>query len=268
MTTAHHALKTGIFAAAIALAAPNAFAQAFDAVRLYGAAPGNDGGTVGAAVFAAYEYLGSDQRLNLVLPLLDYQWANGWFAGISNGIGFNFSDAPQLQYGLRLTADRGRKENRVNALRGMGNVDAAAEGGAFFNYSLPQGVFLTSSARYGAGANHKGLVVDLGTGYLTQIAENWHLGAGANITLANARYMQSFFGVSAAQSAASGYKVHTAGSGARDVRANLALTYSAGPKTSITTALSASSLLGDAKDSPLTRKRTAASVVMAINHAF
>ncbi len=268
MPHGHQPLKTVALCAALALAASSAFAQSFDAVRLYGATPGKDGGTVGAAVVAGYEYLGSDERSALVLPVLNYQWANGWFAGVTNGIGYNFSDSPQLQYGLRLTADKGRKEGRASALSGMGNIHAAAEGGAFFNYAMPQGLFLTSSIRYGAGSNHKGLVVDLGAGYLTQIAPQWHLGTGVAVTLANADYMQSFFGVSGSQATKSGYAFHTAGSGARDVRANLALTYSIDQSMSVTTALCASSLLGDAKDSPLARKRTAGSAVIGVTYAF
>ncbi|MDC8773538.1 MipA/OmpV family protein [Roseateles albus] len=268
MNTALHHIKILAFAAGMALAAPSAFSQAFDAVRLYGAAPGKDGGTVGAAVVATYEYQGSDQRSTWVIPVLDYQWANGWFAGISNGVGYNFSSSPQMQYGLRLTADKGRKERRANALHGMGDVDAAAEGGAFFNYSLPEGLFFSSSIRYGSGVNNKGLVVDLGAGYLTEIAPNWHLGAGVGITLANAHYMQSFFGVSAVQSAASGYTAYSASSGARDARANMALTYSIDKRTSITAALSVNSLVGDAKDSPLTRKRSSEMGVVAISYAF
>jgi outer membrane protein len=237
-------------------------------VRLYGAAPGSDGGTVGAAVVATYQYQGSDERKNLVIPLLDYQWANGWFAGFTNGVGYNFSTSPQMQYGLRLTADKGRKESRASALQGMGDVDPSAEGGAFFNYLLPGGVFLTSSARYGSGDKHQGLLIDLGAGYLTEIAPMWHLAAGVGATLANARYMQSYFGVTAAQSARSGYQVATASSGARDVRANVALSYSINPRTSATAALSVSSLLGDAKDSPLTRQRTAELGVLGVNYAF
>jgi len=268
MTAANHRLKTLTLAAGIALAAPNAFAQAFDAVRLYGAAPGKDGGTVGAAVIAAHEYQGSDKRRTLVLPVLDYQWANGWFAGLNNGIGYNFSDSPQMQYGLRLTADLGRKESRASALHGMGDVDPAAEGGAFFNYALPQGLLLTTSVRHGAGADNKGLVVDLGAGYMTEIAAKWHLGAETGITLANAHYMQSFFGVTGAQSAASGYAVYSPGSGARDVRAKVALTYSIDQRTSVTAVLSESKLLGGGKDSPLTRQRASESAVVAVSCAF
>jgi outer membrane scaffolding protein for murein synthesis (MipA/OmpV family) len=267
MTAHHHRLKTLLLGAGIALAAPHAFAQAFDAVRLNAAAPGKDGGTVGAAVIAAYEYQGSDKRSTLLLPVLDYQWANGWFAGVTNGFGYNFSDSPQLQYGLRMTANPGRKQSSADALRGMGDIDAAAEGGAFFNYLLPQGMYLSSSLRYGA-AKGKGLLLDLGAGYATAIAPKWHLAAGAGVTLANAHYMQSFFGVSGAQSGASGYAMSTAGAGARDLRANVALTCSIAPGTAVTAALSATHLLGDAKDSPLTRKRSSGLAVVAVTWAF
>jgi len=268
MIFAQNRLKILALAVGAALAAPNAFAQAFDAVRLYGAAPGKDGGTVGVAVVSGHEYQGSSARSTLVIPVLDYQWANGWFAGVANGIGYNFSNSPELQYGLRLTADKGRKESRTSALRAMGNVDPAAEGGAFLNYSLPQGIFLTSSVRYGAGGNYKGLVVDLGAGYMAEVAPQWHAVAGVGITLANAGYMQPYFGVTSAQAASTGYPVHSARAGARDVRGNVAITYSFDPKTSVTAVLSASSLLGDARSSPLTRKQTSETGILAIARAF
>lgn len=268
MRFAHDQIKTLALAFGLALAAPAAFAQAFDAVRLYGAAPGQDGGTVGAAVVAGYEYPGSAIHRTLVIPVLDYQWANGWFAGVANGVGYNFSDSPQMQYGLRLTVDKGRKESHAGALHGMGNVDPAAEGGAFLNYSPTRGLYLTSSLRLGAGRGNKGLLVDLGAARLAEIAPRWHLVTGASITLANADYLQSYFGVTGAQAAATGYATHAARAGARDARANAALTYSFDPTTSVTTALSTSALLGAARSSPITRRRTSTSAVVAVAHAF
>lgn len=260
--------KRAALAGAIALAAPSAFAQAFDAVRLFGAAPGQDAGRIGLATVAGPTYAGSENRRVRAFPAFDYQWANGWFAGFSNGIGYNFSDAPRLQYGLRLTADLGRKERRDAALRGMGDIDATATAGAFFNYVLPAGVFLTSSLRHGSGNHRDGTVLDLGAGHSLALPRPWRLGVGVAATLVNAAYMQSHFGVTPTQAAASGYAVYTPGAGARDLRANLALTYSFDARTSLTTALSASRLLGDAKDSPLTRKANTVSGVFALGYAF
>ena len=251
-----------------ALASLHVHAQAFDAVRLYGAAPGKDGGLVGAAVLAGAEYQGSDERRTLAVPVLDYQWANGWFAGVTNGIGYNFADSQRMQYGLRVTADFGRKESRASALRGMGDVDARAEFGGFFNYALSPEVSFTSSLRYGAGNDRKGLIVDLGGDYSIEMGAHWRVGLGAGISLANAEYLQSFFGVTAAQAAASGYRAHAPGAGVRDGRVSLSLTYMASPRVSVTAGVTASALLGDAADSPLVRKKTSVQGLLAATYAF
>ncbi|MEY4750894.1 MAG: hypothetical protein RIQ60_3108 [Pseudomonadota bacterium] len=245
--------------------APPVCAQAFDTVRLYGP---RDGGTFGGVLIAAHQYQGSDERRTLVLPVLDYQWASGWFAGVSNGIGVNLSDTPQLQYGPRLTVNLGRKESRSEVLRGMGDIDPAAEVGAFLNIALPQGPSLTSSLRLGSGTGRQGLLLDLGANWSTRLAPQWLLGTGSGLTLANAHYMQSFFGVNSAQSAASAHGVYTVDAGARDLRASLSLTHRIDPKFSVTAVLSVSHLLGPAQDSPLTRSRTSGSGVLALACAF
>ncbi len=255
-------------AASLGLPAQIACAQAFDAVRLYGAAPGKNGGLAGLAVIAGHEYPGSDERRLLVVPLLDYQWANGWFAGVTNGLGFNFSNRPDRQYGLRVTADLGRYEKRSRALRGMGDVEPSAEVGAFFNHLFSRAFFASSSLRVGSGEHHKGALLDLGAGYSSELAPRWRLGAGLAATLANADYLQSFFGITPAQSATSGYASYTPGAGLRDVRLNVSLTHRFNPRLGITAALSASTLLGDAKDSPLTRQQTAVNGILALSYAF
>ncbi len=261
-------LLASIVVVGATLAATSVHAQAFDAVRLYGAAPGKDGGLVGGAVLAGTEYQGSDERRTSALPVLDYQWANGWFAGTTNGIGYNFSGSNHMQYGLRLTVDLGRKENRSSALRGMGDVDVKAEFGGFFNYALTPDFSLTSSLRYGAGQEGNGLVVDLGGAYSTQLDAQWRLGVGAGVSLANAEYLQSFFGVTAAQATASGYRASAPKAGVRNARINLALTCIATPRVSVTAGVSANTLLGDAADSPLVRKKTSVSGLLAAAYAF
>ena len=261
-------LKLAVLSASAFVFAPNAFAQAFDVVRLYGATRPGDGGTVGGAIISGRQYQGSDQRRTVALPLLDYQWKSGWFAGTTNGLGYNFSRQPEMDYGVRLTADLGRKAIRSSALRGMGDIDARPEAGIFYNYSLSPSFALTSSLRYGSGNDHNGIVVDVGAAYSMALAPQWRLGLGVTATYANAKYMQSYFGVTPGQAATSGYAPYSAGAGIRDVRASAALTYSVTPRVFITTALSASSLQGDAKDSPLTRKRSTATGIVSVSYAF
>ena len=255
-------------AALLASVSTTCMAQAFDAVRLYGAAPGQDGGLVGAAVVFGREYQGSNKRRTSVFPAIDYQWKNGFFAGTTNGIGFNFSASPMLAYGVRLTADLGRDESRSPALTGLGDVHARPEIGGFFNYNLSREVFLTSSLRYGSGNDRKGAVLDLGAGYTTEIAPSLRLGVGVAASVVNQKYMQSYFGVDAGQAASSGYTVYTPASGVRDVRANASLTYRINARVGITGAVSLSGLQGDAKSSPIVRRSSTANGVVAVTYAF
>ena len=254
--------------AATLSAGAGAQAQAFDAVRLFAAPPGKNGGLAGSVVLATNEYPGSKDRRALVLPVLDYQWANGWFAGTTNGLGYNFSGQPDMQYGLRITADFGRKENRSTALRGMGDIEAKAEVGGFFNYALTEGLSLSSSMRYGAGNDGNGIVADFGIGYSMPFAQHWRFGVGSDVTAANAKYIQSYFGVSQSQAATSGYGAYAPGGGLRDVRTSATLSYSFNPRTSVTLGLGISTLLGDAADSPLVQKKTSATGLLVATYAF
>lgn len=243
-------------------------AQAFDAVRLYGAVADRDGGTLGLAVVAGHAYMGSDERRTRAYPALDYRWASGWFAGTSNGVGYNFSRQAGVQYGVRLTADFGRDERRSAVLRGLGDVDARPEFGAFYNLQPTAHTFLTSSLRYGAGQGRDGLLLDLGAGLTAQVAPAWRMGAGVAATWANAAYTQSYFGVDAVQSARSGRGIYTAGAGVRDVRVSVSATYAITPRASATAALSYSRLQGDAASSPIVRDRAGVNGVVAVAYAF
>jgi outer membrane protein len=261
--------KFALFATMIATcASTHVFAQSFDSVRLFGAAPGSDGGLIGLGAVMGTEYRGSDQRRNMVVPLLDYQWSNGWFAGSSNGIGYNFSKERGFDYGVRLTADFGRKENRSDALHGMGDIAAKAEFGAFLNYALSREITFTSSYRYGSRNNNKGGVLDLGAVYSIMLPPSWRLAIGAATSVVDSDYMQTNFGVTQAQATRSSYTAYTPKSGIRDLRASTSLTYIINPRTSMTAVLSYSSLGDEAKNSPLTRDSHSLTGVLAAVYAF
>ena len=255
-------------AAALATACGGAQAQAFDAVRLFGKPTGNGEGTVGAVAITGHQYMGSDERRTSALPLLDYRWANGWFIGTTNGVGYMFDSAPNMHYGLRLTADFGRNESRSTVLNGMGDVKARPEIGAFFNYLPTRDTFLTSSLRYGAGTDRKGMLLDLGAGYAMQLSPQWRTAVGVAATIVNQEWMQDYFGVTPAQSASSGHAVYTASAGLRDVRVNLSVNYFITPSWTLTGAVSATTLEGDAKNSPIVRERTSAQGIFAVGYRF
>lgn len=259
--------RLALWSALLGVVLPTA-AQTFDSVQLRNAAPGADGGTIGLAIVSTPEYLGSDQRKTLGFPALSYQWANGWFAGLDNGVGYNFSKNPALHYGLRLTADLGRPSGDNAALRGMGDVDAKPEVGGFVTYAPAEGLALTGSVRWGSGPSSNGTVVNLGVGYSVALAPQWRLGTQLSATLADRQHMQSYFGVDAPQAARSGYALYTPDAGLRDTRLGVSLTYALNPRTFVTTIVSGGVLGDAAKNSPVARSSNANAAVLALTYAF
>lgn len=252
----------------LACAAGAAQAQAFDAVRLYAVPLEEGAGLAGLAVIAGHEYLGSNERKTIVLPVLSYQWGNGLFAGTGNGIGYKFPSSPDMQYGVRVTLDLGRNDSASPVLRGMGDIDMRPEVGAFFNYFITSDWFLTTSFRYGAGNDRDGAQTDIGLGWSSQLAPQWRGALGVAATYVNRGYMQAFYGVSSAQSASSGYAPYAPGAGWRDVRANAALTYSFNADWSMTGAVTVRSLQGDVKRSPIVNENTPVAGLLSLNYSF
>jgi MipA family protein len=91
------------------------------------------------------------------------------------------------------------------------------------------------------------------------------LTAGLTATVANTKAMQSQFGVDAVQSLRSGYAIYTPGSGLRDVSLQVGGMFDLGTNTMLMLGVHARSLMGDAVDSPLTRKRTSAGALATLS---
>lgn len=262
-------LRPLVLSVSLLAASGAAHAQAFDAVRLDGPDPeGRGQGRAGLALIAGHQYLGSDERRWRLLPGIEYRWANGWFAGVGNGIGYRFRSGPQWQYGLRLAADFGRKEHRSSVLRGLGDVETRPEAGAFLNWQASREVSVSTSLRYGSGNERDGLVADVGLHHGMQLAPQWRLGSGIALTWVNRAYMQSYFGITPEQSVRSGYAVSPVGAGLRDVRLGTSLTHIINRGWAVTLALSVSSLQGDAKDSVIVRERTPVTGILALGFRF
>ena len=226
------------------------------------------GGVASLSVIAGREYLGAKDGKVSVMPNINYHWANGVFAGLSNGVGINFAKDPALAYGVRATLNLGRKESASTALRGLGDIKARPELGLFANMHLSRELLLTSSLRHGSGNDRKGLLVDLGASYSLPLSPALRVSAGVAATWANAAHTQEHFGVTTRQASASGYGAYTPGAGIRDVRASVSATYTLTPQWFVSGVLSTSALQGDAKNSPLVQRKNSTSAVLSVAYGF
>lgn len=244
------------------------FAQMSNSVQLNAAAPGKDGGMIGIAVVSMPQYQGSSGRWNLAVPVIDYQWSSGWFAGVSSGIGYNFSESPNAEYGVRLTANLGRREKRAKLLRGMGDIKESAEVGAFFNYRLTPNLGINHTVSYGAGYQHRGALFHLEASFSEVIDSRMRAGASVGASYANAHYMQDFFGVTSAQSSRTSMAPYLVGAGLKDTYVSGFISYMLSDRTALSLSVSSERLASGAKASPLSKNVRSSSMIAALTYHF
>jgi outer membrane protein len=220
--------------------------------------------TLGGGLASVPRYEGASKNRLRLAPLLEVD--NGhFFAGTSRGIGYNFSEDKDVKYGLRLTLAPHRNQNVDARLNGMGNVSNAAEAGAFVNAKFTN-CYVTSALA--AGSN--GSRFELGGGYELRLSTEDKLRAGVEVNWADSKYMQTYFGVNAAQAAASGgvLTAYTSTSGVKDTALKLNWTHSYSKEWFSNAGVTAKQLGSSAKNSPLTVKNSANSASFVVGYRF
>lgn len=239
-----------IFAAA---ATTPAFAQAPAETR------GDWRVNLGAIGFATPSYEGSNSYKARALPIVDVEWRETVFLSAERGLGANvvtlrdpggrgaFRAGPFVNY--RFSRDQGDDDD----LRGMGDVKDGVDLGAFASYDFgPLG--LRVAGRRNVSHSELGGTIDLGLRYRVPVGGTM-IGVGPSATWADSDYMQSYFGVTAAQSAASGMRAYAPSSGFKDVGLSANAVHPLGGNWALTGLGGYKRLIGDAADSPLVKDR-------------
>lgn len=223
--------------------------------------------TIGFGMAEQAAYLGSDERSTRALPLVSAQWRNGWFAGIG-GIGYRLTDDGPFSAGLKVSLDPGREESSAFALRGMGDTPMRAELGGFANYRITGPWSLGSSVRYGGGDTRDNLYVDFTLGGAIPLGGSHRIMASVKGTWANQSAMQTQFGVSSLQTLHTTYALYNPQGGLRDAALSIGYGYAIDPTTSLLFNVTAQSLQGDARNSPLTRSSESINSALLFNVRF
>lgn len=100
-----------------------------------------------------------------------------------------------------------------------------------------------------------GATLDLSVSHERRVAAGHWVTAGISTTWADNRYMQSYFGITPAQSAASGHAVYEPGAGLRDIGLGITWRAELGPHWLGFVGAGLTRLEGPTLDSPLTRRR-------------
>jgi outer membrane scaffolding protein for murein synthesis (MipA/OmpV family) len=238
------------------------------------ATPAAVGDSLSAGVGLAYvpEYAGSDQRRVVLLPFLERTYSNGVFLSTQRGIGYQTSIG-DFSVSAALGYDGGRDDHKKNfssgsdALKGMGDIDGSAQAVLSVGYKLGSaGLSLTT--RQNIGHRAYGATYTFGASMPLYTSATDQIGFGASAVYGDNQHMQTYFGVTAAQSAASGYRAYNAKGGFEHVTAGVNWNHVLDANWSVRSGVGLTRLTSDAADSPLTKRKTTPMLMTALIYRF
>lgn len=209
---------------------------------------------IGAAI--GPEYPGSDEAETS--PWLI--WRNAGFGDSPSGTAQGLSFSPSFEVvGERDTSD-------YPELAGLDDIDSAYELGLRVSYGMGPLTAYGSVRRGFEG--HEGLTGEVGAKYRTDLTERLTLWSGAELVYGNDDFNNTYFGVTAAESAASGLAETQPGGGLNEAAISFEARYAMTENTALLGEIRYGKLIGDAADSPVVQDEYQPSLRLGVTRRF
>lgn len=226
---------------------------------------------LGAAAEVQPVYDGSRAYRLQAGPVINIQYRDIAFASTGEGIGVNFLRGDHYRFGAAIAYDFGRREtDDYTNLHGMGNISAAPVvklfGTTVLSKKFP--LILRVDARQIVGGAD-GAVADVGVYMpLPGSSKKFVMFAGPSVTFATHRYLQSEFGVTPAQSLASGHPVFDPHGGEAAVGVGFSATRFLTDHWLLNVDAALSKLRGSPDISPITERSTQRELAMSVDYQW
>ena len=204
-------------------------------------------------------------------PVINIQYRDIAFVSTGEGLGVNFLRGDHYRFGAAIAYDRGRLErDDYTNLRGMGNINAAPVvklfGSTVLSKKFP--LILRVDARQIVGGAD-GAVADVGVYMpLPGSSKKFVMFAGPSVTFATHRYLQSEFGVTPAQSLASGHPVFDPHAGEAAVGVGFSATRFLTDHWLLNVDAALTKLKGSPDISPITERSTQRELAVSIDYQW
>jgi len=217
---------------------------------------------LGIGVAATPAYQGADDLRVQPLPAIDIQ--EGWlFANLRNGIGVMPIGTDHVDIGASAVFVQGYRRRDVPA--GIDRLKDGVGARVFANLRAG-GIVATVGATRIVSGGTGGLVADASVSYPVQVSQRFTLTPTIGATWANGKHNDRYFGVTQAESLASGLPRFTTGAGFKDVSGLLTASYRVTDRITLSATGGVTSLIGDVKDSPIVEKKTAPSGILTLTY--
>jgi outer membrane protein len=220
--------------------------------------------TIGAGGIYLPEYEGSDKFEVKPFPLISATIGDRLHVE-TTGITYDVFKWEGFTLSARGGYDLGRKEDDSDYLRGLGDIDAGGVVGGIISYEMgPFEVYAALNKTIGGSDGLQGTFGARGS----HRYERFIFTADVSGTWADDKYMESYFGVTSAQSASSGLAQYDAKAGVKRVDFKASVTYMMTKNWLVTGAAGAGFLMGDAKDSPIVKDDIQPFAMLGVSYKF
>lgn len=220
--------------------------------------------TVGAGAIYMPEYEGSDKFDVNPFPIFSAEFGERVSVDIT-GVTVDLYETNGFRVGIKGGYELGRKEDDSDYLRGLGDIDAGGVIGGIVSYDVgPLQAYAKLDKTIGGS---DGLTGTVGA-KASYRYERFIFSADVSGTWADDKHMESYFGITSAQSARSGLAQYDAEAGVKRVDLKASITYMMTENWLVTGAAGAGFLMGDAKDSPVVKDDVQPFAMLGVAYKF
>jgi outer membrane protein len=239
---------------------PVAFAQSAN-----NSTPGSDWNiSLGALVLGSPDYPGSKNARTDVYPFGNVIYKDEFFFSSDSIPGASLRGLGAYLYkdhGVVLTASLAPDLDKRDAsddsrFRNMQNISPTVRAALAASYQGDWWKIAAAVTRDISQEKKEGVRGGVDLTGIYHIANNLTLTGGPGVSYGNAEYMQTFYGITAAQSHESGLPTYTANGGMNNVHFNLGLIYRLSATWTVGSFVSAARLNGDAGNSPVVEAKS------------
>jgi len=219
---------------------------------------------IGIGVAHVPAFQGGDDYRTLPVPVIDIA-AGPIFANLRNGIGLNVVDGKTLTIGGGVALMPGYRRRDVP--EGVRRLSFGA-GGRMFAHLNAGGFMVTIGGTQGFAGSTKGFIADASVAYPIAASERLSIIPAVATTWADRKHTNRYFGIDTREAYASGLPEYRAGKGFKDVSVTVTANYRLTDRINLSATGGLTTLLGDAKDSPLVEHETQPSGFLALSYRF
>lgn len=220
---------------------------------------------VGAGGIYEPEYEGSGDFKIQPVPFIVFTYGE-WLEIDPRGITITALRHDGFALAAKVGYEGGRDDDDADRLDGLGDIDFAATVGAKASYNWNGFEIYAAVDQTISGS--ESLIGTFGAEYQAPVTERLILGAGVEAVVANDKHMQSYFGVTAAQSARSGLSEYKAEAGLKRVNVSASAIYMLSENWLVRGEVGLGILTGDAADSPITEEKLQPSTSLFVGYKF